>query len=386
MSFSARTRWLVAALTLALAVPVVVWSGPGIVTHLGAGESGAERPKQPADMPGTVVTEEVARLILPGLGRNPRLAFDPLAIVVNVPDVVASFPWNEHPRGEITFHNDARGFRRLARSGAGDEDRVGEGGPRVLVLGDSHTYGLVDTEETFCSLLEDMLRTSATAPGTVVWNAAVAGSGPFEYLGSLRRHIGIEPDLIVVVVFTGNDFMNALPYDEFRTKQHPPQADRDMRRRLAAAREHWRAPLAQGFSQALEFTFAPSEAERALAAATEPLAELAALCAEREIPLLVAMLPTKVDVNAADGAEGIARIFEILQLSEAEYAINADLGARLGRALVRPGVRVLDLAPALRAESGLLYWRQDHHLAVEGHRVVARTLLPVVEELLQSPP
>jgi hypothetical protein len=33
-----------------------------------------------------------------------------------------------------------------------------------------------------------------------------------------------------------------------------------------------------------------------------------------------------------------------------------------------------------------LYWRQDHHLAVMGHRAVAMILLPVVEELLGQAP
>ncbi|MHC5210005.1 MAG: GDSL-type esterase/lipase family protein [Planctomycetota bacterium] len=381
---SARTRWIAAGLGVLLLVPAMVRWGPGLARRLRPEEATVQRPPQPADMPGTVVTEEVARLILPGLGRNPRLAYDPVAIIVNVPDVVASFPWQEHARGEITFHNDARGFRRMPSDDGAETGP--EPGPRILVLGDSHAYGLVDTQETLSAVLEDMLRAREAGPGTVVWNAAVAGSGPFEYVGSLRHHIGLAPDLVVLVFFTGNDFMNALPYDEFRTKQRPPQPDRAMRQRLAGAREHWRAPLAQGFSQALEFTYAPEEAERALASATTALDELATTCVDAGIPLLVALLPTKVDVDLEEGRQSIEKVFEILELDEADYGINAELGARLGRALARPGVRVLDLAPPMRAESRPLYWERDHHLGVLGNRVVARTLLPVVEELLADPP
>jgi lysophospholipase L1-like esterase len=379
MSASTRIRWLVAGLGVLLLVFAAVRWAPRIERWLPRDASAPERAPQPADMPGTTVTEEVARLILPGLGRNPRLAYDPVAIVVNVPDVEESFPWEEHPRGEITFHNDARGFRRLPERPDGE-------GPRVLVLGDSHTYGLVDTHETLSAVLEDLLRARAIGSGATVWNAAVAGSGPFEYLGSLRRQLALEPDLVVLVVFTGNDFMNALPYDEFRTKQHPPTADRAMRQRLGDAREHWRAPLAQGLSQALEFASAPAEGERALAAASSALRDFAALCAEHDVPLLLALLPTKVDVDVDDDRETIARMFEVLELTPEAYAINAALGARLGAALEGPGVRVVDLSPAMRAENAPLYWQRDHHLAVRGHRVVARTLLPVVEQLLAGRP
>jgi lysophospholipase L1-like esterase len=385
MPSTARTRWLVAGLGLAVLVPALSWWGPGLARRLGVSGTLPTRPPGPADMPGAVVTEEVARLILPGLGRNPRLEYDPVAIVVNVPDVVASFPWTEHPRGEITFHNDAHGFRRSPEADRTDASPRTDG-PRVLVLGDSHTYGLVDSHETFCSVLEELLRARPGAGGAQVWNAAVAGSGPYEYLGSLRRHIGLEPDLVVVVVFTGNDFINAMPYDEFFTKQRPPIADRAMRQRLADAREHWRAPLAQGFNQALEFKFAPAEAERALAAATRALEELVALCASRHVPLLVALLPTKVDVDAVVEEDGIARMLEILELPREDYAINAELGARLGRAADAAGARVLELAPAMAADERPLYWRQDHHLAVMGHRAVAMILLPVVEELLGQAP
>jgi hypothetical protein len=177
-----------------------------------------------------------------------------------------------------------------------------------------------------------------------------------------------------------------MPYDEFYTKRRPPVADRAMRQRLADAREHWRAPLAQGFNQALEFKHAPAEAERALAAATRALEDLVALCADRRVPLLVALLPTKVDVDTEDEEDGIARMLELLDLPREDYAINAELGARLGRAVAAAGARVLDLAPAMAADERPLYWRQDHHLAVMGHRAVATMLLPVLEEMLGQPP
>ena len=48
------------------------------------------------------------------------------------------------------------------------------------------------------------------------------------------------------------------------------------------------------------------------------------------------------------------------------------------------GVRTLDLRPVFRAEATKLYWDQDLHLDLEGHRVVAEALEPVLSEQLAS--
>jgi hypothetical protein len=73
--------------------------------------------------------------------------------------------------------------------------------PRILVLGDSFTYGIgVNDDETFCSILQSLL------PEHEVINGGNGGKGT-DYALKFYRTKGkqLQPD-IVILVFTGNDF------------------------------------------------------------------------------------------------------------------------------------------------------------------------------------
>jgi hypothetical protein len=73
--------------------------------------------------------------------------------------------------------------------------------PRILVLGDSFTYGIgVNDEETFCSILQSQM------PGYEIINAGNPGKGT-DYALKFYRTKGkeLEPD-VLILVFCGNDF------------------------------------------------------------------------------------------------------------------------------------------------------------------------------------
>jgi GDSL-like lipase/acylhydrolase family protein len=73
--------------------------------------------------------------------------------------------------------------------------------PRILVLGDSFTYGIgVNDDETFCSILQSQL------PGNEIINAGNPGKGT-DYALKFYRTKGkqLEPD-VVILVFCVNDF------------------------------------------------------------------------------------------------------------------------------------------------------------------------------------
>lgn len=86
-----------------------------------------------------------------------------------------------------------------------------DGRLRVLVMGDSQTYGLgVEEGKTFCDLLEAALRRRGR-DGVEVVNAGVPGYGTFEARWKLERIAPIvRPDLVLAVVHAEN----ALVYDE----------------------------------------------------------------------------------------------------------------------------------------------------------------------------
>lgn len=81
----------------------------------------------------------------------------------------------------------------------------------VVALGDSHTYGVsVAREAAWPSVL-------STRTGLGVYNMSVAGYGPAHSLVQLKRALALQPRVIVVGLYFGNDF-----YDSFAlTKVNP---------------------------------------------------------------------------------------------------------------------------------------------------------------------
>ena len=77
---------------------------------------------------------------------------------------------------------------------------------RVVVLGDSYTVaGQVPYEQDFTSVLEQRLHAAGYAQVRVI-NAGVGGYTTFNEAGLLRENLAwLQPDLVVVAAFLGND-------------------------------------------------------------------------------------------------------------------------------------------------------------------------------------
>jgi hypothetical protein len=296
------------------------------------------------------------------------------------PDRNQSFDWPEHPDGRVTFRTNNLGFR---------EDRptqVEKSGPRVLVLGDSHTEGQVNNDENVAHVLERLLQEQPperaapagaalpAAPRFEVLNAGVGGTGPHEYLGGLRKHLDLRPDLVIVVLYAGNDFSNALMMSDFATKRPRAARTAEYRQRLDEAGARWPKLVPQGFNQACQFRQWPGEDELALAAARNDLLAMAQLCDGIGARLLVVALPSLPDVQPDSDRATVDGLFETLHLDAETFGISLRLARRLCDELGALGIACLDPTAAMAAADTPLYWRADHHLNVAGHALLARLL------------
>jgi hypothetical protein len=95
--------------------------------------------------------------------------------------------------------------------------------------------------------------------------------------------------------------------------------------------------------------------------------------------MIVAYLPTAVDVDRELRPELFRRWIRKLGFSAEDLAIHARLGARLLAQLRDAGIETVDLTEALRARGEACYWARDLHLNLVGHEVVAQALVEVVE-------
>ncbi|NOT32508.1 MAG: hypothetical protein HOP15_18860 [Planctomycetes bacterium] len=301
--------------------------------------------------------------------------YDPLAVIAMRPGQTWSFAWPEHPEGRIRRATNGRGFNEDA------ETAVEKRGLRILVSGDSHTEGVVSNEESFPNVLERFLRAAGRAQAEVL-NAGVGYTGPHCYLGMLRKHLDLAPDLFIATLFSGNDFMDDLRVAYLQGLPGEPQPDEAYYAPLREAEAAWPTPCWQGVNQAYRFKRFPVEAARALDAVEGSFADIQDLCSERGIRLLVVVLPTKYDVDLTEQRAEFARLAEHLGLTAEEMGMNERLAGELIARLKGRGVACLDATPTLRSEKEPAYWRRDHHLSSRGHLKLAELLLERVEEFL----
>jgi hypothetical protein len=100
---------------------------------------------------------------------------------------------------------------RYNRDGFRDEEfppAKDAGELRILCLGDSFVEGVgVEVEKRFCDITERELARRRDGP-VLAPNAGQMGTGPREYFHNLVDFgVALEPDLVVVAIFVGNDFM-----------------------------------------------------------------------------------------------------------------------------------------------------------------------------------
>jgi hypothetical protein len=361
----ARYKLTLVAVTVAACVGLLAWLGP---------RSGRRAPLpevDPASLAGNRLDEATARQLLQHLQANPSVVYDPVAIVRPAPNLCKTYTWPERPDGTLTIVTNGQGLRE------DEEVAPVKAGVRVLVVGDSHTFGLVDNSETFANRLEDALDPLPDGTRCEVVNAGVGGTGPYEELGSIEEFLSLDPDLVLVVFFDGNDFLNCVRFARFFSKQSTPPFSDEQTARQEAARERGGSRLAEGFRQAYDFALRPENAQIGLEAAIERCRAMAGLCAAHDVGFLLAVLPSKVEVDGADDRELSDALLDDLGLTQQQFDLNRRLAVRLIERLRADGLTVVDLYEPLRAEPRPLYWRRDHHLATAGHALVA--------ELLEAP-
>jgi hypothetical protein len=271
------------------------------------------------------------------------------------------------------------------------------GRTRVLVLGDSMTYGLgAENHETYAARLEQL------DPRLEVINAGVPGYSAAEELLLLDEEgPSLEPDLVLVGFFF-NDLPGAFKsgvrftLEDGELRYHPPEAppvkessgapgavslwSRSYLYRFTSDRitllRYWLGDVF-GFRVRATSVLLPEEVEPAWQLSFALLRRIAERSAELGARTLVAVIPDQAQVETDVSVVG---------LDPSLFTIQQRLTA-FGR---ESGIPVLDLLPGMRAgyagDGTRLYYRYDRHLRPEGHARVAELILTGGRELALLPP
>jgi lysophospholipase L1-like esterase len=285
----------------------------------------------------------------------------------------------DHPGGGFTFRTNAAGFR--------EDGELADAPPdlRVVVAGDSHTDGICANADSFPNLLEAELARRHPGASVEVVNTGKAGYSFHQYLGVLDKLLAARPDVFVMAVYGGNDFVEALLLDHWLAQSAPPACAECSHEGLHAAHpDVLDGALLQAYRQIAYFRHHPEERARALAAACAVTEEVARTCAEHGIALVCAYLPTVADVQRARYAAELDAAAAGLALAPGDERANDALADEwLAHARGR-GIACLDLRPAFRAAEPTLYWHGDFHLNLAGNALVAAELAPLVLPALAS--
>lgn len=297
---------------------------------------------------------------------------------VHQPHAQRIYDWPEYEGGKIFLRTNNLGFRE-------DQDTLDEKAPgtvRVLVTGDSHTDGVVNNAESFPNLLETMLN---ARPGAT-YEVLNGGTGYYtfrNYLGFLEKFLYLKPDVFIVAVYTGNDFLDTARFLE-AAGMRVSRGD-DYTRPLYNQSEAGGLALAQSINQIYYFKFFPQMKEPVLQAASEAFDAIKALCEENEISLRVVLLPAKADVEWDRDQAVLDELRSGLALTPQDLTLNESLANALKAALSKKGVTYFDLLEVMKNQDKELFWKKDHHLNPYGHRLAAETIYQMWMEIEEEP-
>src|SRR5690606_36735619 len=98
---------------------------------------------------------------------------------------------------------------------------------RVLVIGDSHTDGACENDESFANLLEAQLAERRPDLVMDVVNAGCGGYSFHNYARGLDRYVEeLDVDVYVCAVYGGNDFLEVLPAMHYFERSRLPRGGR----------------------------------------------------------------------------------------------------------------------------------------------------------------
>ena len=320
------------------------------------------------------------------------------------PDAAIGYRLKPHARTHFTTSEFAAD---IAINGAGlrDEEELGEKAPderRILLLGDSLVLSVqVSFGQTFGELLEQHLNSCASNVRyrVRVINGGVQGYGPIEEQLYFKSIVGnVRPDLVLPVVFVGNDAEEAV---RSRPKLDPTPRGSGSAVGASLVTRLRRLVRRSMVLQIVRLRLLPitERVSPALAPPEPPLQSYAARPAPRIAEGLAVTRQAIDDINRRAEAAGARTAIVLMparfQVDDGDYGRLVDIVAAAGGELIRDaatdrftqalaplGLPQLDVLPALRAAlpGPDLFYQETVHLTPRGHEVVAEALARFIED------
>lgn len=285
--------------------------------------------------------------------------------------------------------------------GVRDDEPIGPkaaGERRVLISGDSFVLSVqVPLAQTFVERLEARLNVQASGAGATRWrviNGGVQGYGPVnEWLFFDRVTAAFEPDLVVHMVYVGNDAIEANNLESWLAAGPPPPAAgaatlSTVRRFVRAslvwqmARIRWDQLRSRFVTRVPEPPLAtyletpPPYVAHGIEVARDAIQRIVARAAGLDARTVLVLVPARFQVNDVD--------FEWMNaaVEQAGARLIRQSGTeRFTKALAPLALPTLDLLPIFLAQPHRqdLFFQRNVHLTPRGHEVVEASLFEFLQ-------
>jgi len=267
------------------------------------------------------------------------------------PNTIKTIVWKEHKSGNLVLKTNNLGLRNEAST------EVKKSIKRVLITGDSHTDGLVYNQENFVSRLNQL-----DSNKTEFLNAGHGFYSFKNYRQTIQKLGYLKPDIFVITVYTGNDFIENLLYSELNIDFPNNLIFSWFRiKRKLMPRES-----SQHLNQALFFDLNPDLIDHSLDIAIKELMTTEEYCIRHNIDFKVLILPSEISID-----DKIINQLEKDGVSKEIISKNQIIAKKFTLRLKNNKIKFYNLLQDFKNSSEDLFWDSDSHLNVAGHKLVA---------------
>jgi hypothetical protein len=269
-------------------------------------------------------------------------------------------------------------------------------GYRIVALGDSFAFGVVQYDQNYLTLIESKLQQNH--PNLDLLNMGIVATGPSDYYELLNDEgLAFNPNLVLVSFFIGNDFVGAR-----RRRLYEYSSLATLVYRLSKVGRSYQGPIFPA-GKTLYCDDCPSMTEdrflriergrsakylrgnksfaRSMDRALSYLEKIRLVCRERGIDLVVVLIPDELQINQELQKTIRKKFFPDLDANQWESSLpNRALSSRL----TQLGIDNIDLYDAFVASSSQirLYKPRNTHWNIAGNRLAASLIADHLQKYL----
>jgi hypothetical protein len=296
---------------------------------------------------------------------------DSLAGHFHKPNVTRDFKWPEHPLGKIMMKTNNLGFRSDVKT----EKNKPPGTVRIIITGDSHTDGVIYNSESVASRLEEMLREKYPEKKYEALNAGNGYFGPQNYFGVYRKFSSLKPDVFIVIIYTGNDFLDGIRIESENGRLSVPVRSDSYYEDLWKVDKLYSGFTGQFLNQVKFFKSYPQFTETAMKIMKGNLEKINTLCLKNNTRFLIVLLPSKIDTEEQTDSTRISEVFRIMNYDQQDIIENKKMTENLSAWLAEKQIPFVDLFPSFKSAEKELFWKTDYHVNHLGHEEMAEQIM-----------